>query len=155
MTVGKKIGAGFGLTVVMLVTVGALSFLSVTRLVEYNRWVIKTHKILTELEEVQLLFKNTEARAYGFVLSGDEKYLDYGTPAPEPYRKRLERLARWTEDNPKQQEPLERLTRLLDQEAKVLFGVATAKRKQDPKGQDAVKAAGDLLRQPFYKQMVE
>ena len=50
-SIGKKIGSGFGLALVMLATVGAVSYDSTTKLVESAGWVQHTHEVLNGLVE--------------------------------------------------------------------------------------------------------
>jgi CHASE3 domain sensor protein len=70
MTIGKKIAGIFVLTVLMVVVVGVLAFLSTIRLVEHNRWVSHTYKVLTELGELQLLVKDGDAGSRAYVITG-------------------------------------------------------------------------------------
>jgi CHASE3 domain sensor protein len=49
-SVGAKIGAAFGLVLIILVAIGAISYLSITKMVETSGMVDHTHKVLENLE---------------------------------------------------------------------------------------------------------
>src|SRR3954447_7654993 len=129
MTIGKKIAGAFGLTVVVLVAVGVLAFLGVLRLVEHNRWVNHTHKVLTELAELQLLVKDGEAGSRAYVITGLPTDAATARAAFAGYAKRFDELRQLTADNPQHQGHLKRLGRLLKEKIRILQDLVSLRDK--------------------------
>ena len=94
---------GFGLTLAVLVVGGVLGYTNARRLDDDRRMVGHTHEVIGALESLLSTLKDAETGQRGYLLAGDEKYL-------EPYEDALKRvpgefalLAELTSDNPDQQ----------------------------------------------------
>lgn len=81
-TFGKKIALGFGLSVAMLLVVGTVAYRSNDALVENDHRVTHTHEVLEEVARVLSVMKDAETGQRGFLLTGNEAYL-------EPYQSAL------------------------------------------------------------------
>ncbi len=115
MTVGKKIGTGFCLAVAALAIIGGTAYRSTLQLVETAGWVAHTEDVLRNLEQIISALKDAETGQRGYVITGEEPYL-------EPYHDGLGRIASdvdkvrsLTRDNDKQQRRLETLDPLIAQ----------------------------------------
>ena len=84
-TFGKKVAAGFALSFVLLVGVGVVAYQSITALAKTSYAVTHTHVVLEHLTSVLGLLKDAETGQRGFVITGDEAYL-------EPYRGAVDAL---------------------------------------------------------------
>jgi methyl-accepting chemotaxis protein len=84
-TFGKKVAAGFALSFVLLVGVGVVAYQSITALARTSYAVTHTHVVLEHLTNVLSVLKDAETGQRGFVITGDEAYL-------EPYRAAVEAL---------------------------------------------------------------
>ena len=84
-TVGKKIGAGFCLAIAVLAIIGTVAYRSTFQLVETAGWVSRTEDILRSIEAVISTLKDIEAGRRGYVITGDETYL-------EPYHSGMTRI---------------------------------------------------------------
>src|SRR5690349_14702752 len=73
--VGTKIGAGFGIALVIFVIAGIVSHRSLTELTDAAKWREHTYRVLTELAMLPRLLKQAESSTRGFALTGDENYL--------------------------------------------------------------------------------
>ena len=111
--VGTKIGAWFGLTMAIFVIVGAVSYRSTTDLVAAADLRKHAHEVLAELGDVLSLLQDIEIGQRGYVLTGDEAYL-------EPYQNALGKIApsiqqvrRLTENTPGAQRHLDTLEPLV------------------------------------------
>ncbi|MBI3853100.1 MAG: CHASE3 domain-containing protein [Verrucomicrobia bacterium] len=111
--VGTKIGVGFGLVMVIFVIVGAVSYRSTTQLIEASDLRKRTHDVLTQLAEVLWLLTDVQTGQRGYVLTGEDAYL-------EPYQSALGKLdqtvsetRRLTSDNAHQQRRLQMLEPLI------------------------------------------
>lgn len=74
-TFGKKIAFGFGISVTMLLVVGAVAYRSTDALVENNRRVTHAHEVLEAVARVLSVMKDAETGQRGFLLTGNETYL--------------------------------------------------------------------------------
>src|SRR5262249_25531522 len=146
---GKKIAAGFGLALAMLVAVGVLAFVSTARLVENERWVAHTHEVLTELEQLQAVVHQGMAAVRGFALTKDEKYLAPARTAPAAARQHLQKLSDLTKDNRTQQARIEQeLGPVLDRQLQLLKEVEAQAKADGPSGAARVlkdETARDVL----------
>ena len=84
-TFGKKVTAGFALSFVLLVGVGVVAYQSITALAKTSYAVTHTHVVLEHLTSVVNVLKDAETGQRGFVITGDEAYL-------EPYRSAVDAL---------------------------------------------------------------
>ncbi|MEO6786986.1 MAG: CHASE3 domain-containing protein [Chthoniobacteraceae bacterium] len=85
ITVGKKIGAGFLLAAAAIAIIGVASYRSTLKLVETAGWVAQTEDVLKNLEATISAAKDLETGRRGYVITGDEAFL-------EPYDAALARL---------------------------------------------------------------
>ena len=77
ISIGTKIGMGYGCALILLLIVGVTSYQNVTHGIENATWVARTHTTINELNHVALRMENAEAGLRGYLLSGDESYLDH------------------------------------------------------------------------------
>ena len=50
--------------------------MSTQHLIEANRWVVHTHEVIEGLEDVLSVLKDAETGQRGFVLTGQQRYLE-------------------------------------------------------------------------------
>ena len=105
-SIGKKIGSGFGVALVMLATVGAVSYDSTTKLIESAGWVQHTHEVLNGLDEVLSGMKDAETGQRGYVITGEGRYLEPYQGARDVVDQKLKYLRELIADNPIQQQRL-------------------------------------------------
>src|SRR5713226_1911354 len=75
-SIGTKIGGGFALALTILVVVGVVSYRSTTRFIEDAERVTHTHEVLEQLEVSFSLMKDTQRGERGYVISGQERFLE-------------------------------------------------------------------------------
>ncbi|MGE3803793.1 MAG: CHASE3 domain-containing protein [Gemmataceae bacterium] len=80
MTIGKRIAAGFGLALLVLFVIGGLALWRTSSLIKVNRSVLHTNNVLLALESLLSTMKDAETGQRGFLVTGEEPYL-------EPYQK--------------------------------------------------------------------
>ena len=113
-TFGRKLALGFAIAVLTLAVIGFSGYRSTTHLIENDQWVTHTHEVRTKLADLVSLLKDAETGQRGFVITGDESFL-------EPYRAALPDIAKTvgdvrnlTADNEVQQRRLTALQPLID-----------------------------------------
>lgn len=106
-TFGRKIAAGFALSFVLLIVIGAVSYRSLNKLTSTSEWVAHTHEALEHIAGVFSLLKDAETGQRGFVITGDETFLEpYQTSSGEILNV-VKELRELTADNPNQQKRLD------------------------------------------------
>src|SRR5882672_10487958 len=111
--VGMKIGAGYGLALAILVAIGAASYQSTTKLTETSGWVAHTHQVLEKLDAVLSGMKDAETGQRGYIITGEERYLEPFRAAQETINQKVKTLRDLTRDNANQQRRLDILEPLI------------------------------------------
>ena len=75
-TLGRKIAAGFGLSLLLLMAIGSVAYASLTKLTSTSQWVTHTHEVLEHIAGVLSLLKDAETGQRGYVITGDEALLE-------------------------------------------------------------------------------
>src|SRR6267378_5467666 len=136
MTIGKKIGGGFGMALAILLVIGFLTYRSTTKLIETNRLVAHTYEVLADLEALLSTLKDAETGQRGFLITGDEPYLEPYHAALAKIDSIVKELRRLTSDNLNQQRRLDVLEPLISKKVEELKETIEA-RKQKEKGFEA------------------
>src|SRR6266851_5828625 len=121
-TFGRKIAAGFTLAFLLLLGIGGVSYRSISVLTGTSQLVTHTHQVLEHVAEVFSLLKDAETGQRGYVITGDETFLEpyqTGTSSVHTVVKELREL---TADNPNQQKRID--------EAEPLIAAKLAELKQ-------------------------
>ena len=135
--VGTKIGAGFGLALAIFVIVGAVSYRSTTELIEASDLRKHTYDVLSQLDETLSLLKDAEIGQRGYLLTGEESYLEPYQTALGKIDKSLQEVRKLTADNPRQQQRLDALEPLVKN--RLAFAKETIDARRAAKGQEAVQ----------------
>jgi len=75
-TFGRKIAAGFALAFLLLLGIGAVAYRSIATLTSTSHSVAVTHQVLEHIAGVLSLLKDAETGQRGFVITGDDSYLE-------------------------------------------------------------------------------
>lgn len=106
-SIGAKIGSGFALALIILLIIGTASYRSTVRLVDTAGWVAHTHQVLAKLEKLLSHLKDAETGQRGFIITGEERYLQPYDSAVAELDKAYADVKELTKDNPLQQRRLE------------------------------------------------
>jgi methyl-accepting chemotaxis protein len=112
--VGMKIAAGFALALAILVAIGAVSYQSTAKLTETAKWVAHTYQVLEKLEGVLSGMMDAETGQRGYILTGEERYLEPYRDAQASVDQKIKSLRELTKDNVDQQRRLDILEPLID-----------------------------------------
>ncbi len=110
--VGAKIGAGFLLAILVLLLIGLLTYRSISALVQASEWRRHSYQVLQHVERVLSLLKDAETGQRGFIITGEERYLDPYQVALREMDGEIATLRNLTSDNPGQQQRLDSLQKL-------------------------------------------
>src|SRR6266436_7298950 len=126
----SKVRLGFAFALACLAVIGVVSYLSVVRLKENAASVERTHEVLSSLELLLAASTDSETAERGYVITGDESYL-------EPYRQagavvdgQTRHLRALTADNRAQQQRLDSVMALVTERLAILRGVIDLRRDQ-------------------------
>jgi methyl-accepting chemotaxis protein len=136
-TFGRKIAAGFALSLVLLTAIGGVSYRSITKLTRTSQWVTHTHEVLEHIDRLLGLLKDAETGQRGYLITGDEASLEpYHTGSGEVLDV-VKELRKLTADNPNQQRRLDAAEPLIAAKLAELKQTIDLRRKGDL--DDAVK----------------
>ena len=159
-TVGTKIGAGFGLSLLILLIIGAVSYRSTNDLIESAGLRQQSYLVLGQLENVSSLMKDAQRGERGYVITGEERFLEPYNTSLEKIRETLKEIQKMTVDNSRQQQSLDTLDPLIEKELAELKKVIDIRREkgleaavQEVKTGQGKKAMDDIQR--VIKEMVD
>jgi methyl-accepting chemotaxis protein len=127
-TIGTKIGGGFALALMALLIIGAVSYRSTTGLIDTATAVDHSHLVLENLEQLLSTLKDAETGQRGFVITGEERYLDPYNAALGQSEQVLKTIRELTRDNEDQQKRLDTLEPLIAGKFAELKGVIDLRR---------------------------
>src|SRR6185312_1644647 len=114
-SIEQKTGAGLAVAGLTLLLVAGLSYRNARSFIEASQWVSHTHNVLAELEATASTLADAQTATRGYIITGQEVFLEpYRTAVPE-VRVHLDRLKSLTSDNRDQQRRLAMLETAIDE----------------------------------------
>ncbi|MEG4252712.1 MULTISPECIES: CHASE3 domain-containing protein [unclassified Microcoleus] len=126
-----QITAGIGMVVALLIFNAATSYRNTLKLVENERLVSHTHRVLTELEATLSTLKDAETGQRGYLLTGEERYLEPYHSAIARINQQVVGLQQLTADNNLQQQRIRNLKIAIDSKLAELEGTINLRRQQN------------------------
>jgi methyl-accepting chemotaxis protein len=123
MTVGKKIATGFGVAMAILLVIGLVCYRSTTEFLKAAERRAHAHSVLEVIGEIDTLLADAQRGERGFVLTGDEPYLDPYQNATETIPPALQKLRDLVAGDSAQQDRLAKLEPLIRKELDELKNV--------------------------------
>ena len=105
-TFGKKIAAGFALSFVLMAMIGVAAYRSINTLSNTSQMVAHTHRVLDRLAEVLNVLQDAEIGGRGYIITGDESFLQPYQNAETKVATVVNDLRALIADNPAQQKRL-------------------------------------------------
>ncbi|MFY9743656.1 MAG: CHASE3 domain-containing protein [Candidatus Sulfotelmatobacter sp.] len=102
-SIGTKIGSVFGLALVILIAIGAVSYNSTAEFMDSAGWVAHTYEVLDNLAGFLAAMKDAETGQRGYVITGQDQYLEPYLSASAIANQNLKSLRQLTADKPVQQ----------------------------------------------------
>ncbi|ADO69300.1 methyl-accepting chemotaxis protein [Stigmatella aurantiaca] len=130
MTIGKKIVTGFGLCLLVLLAVALVAFQGAEQLVRTSDDVVTSREQARYLREVRTMLLDAETAQRGFLLTGQERYLDPYVRALPNIETDLEELKRAFQNEPQQEVRLTRLERQIREKLAELAETIRLRREQ-------------------------
>ncbi len=130
LKIGSKIGASFALGLAILSAIGYVSYRTTQELITTSYWENHTYQVLGLLDEVSSKIKDAETGQRGYIITGQDPYLEPYQSAIASLEQPLQKLRKLTADNPNQQNQLNILEPLVKERVNVLKKVIAARDNQ-------------------------
>jgi PAS domain S-box-containing protein len=144
-----KLQLAFGSAVLALLVVGAVSYRSLVESRESDQWVRHTHEVLEKLQDLLAAMQTVESNARGYLLTGDESFLDVYRAGIAKTQRDQVILRDLTADNAGQQQRLDALATLAAQKFKLAEKVLSLRRTS------GLQAATDAIQEGSGKQIMD
>ncbi len=108
-TENRVVNFGFALAILILFTIGGVSYLNTVRLIEAERRQDEALEILARLSRLQSTMLDLQSAARGFALTGDEAFLEPYRAAEEAFGPLVAELAGMVRGNTEMERRLEEL----------------------------------------------
>jgi len=128
-SIRAKLAAGIA-TSVLVLFVGGASYYAVVRATRAAESVAHTDAVLLERERLLSVLKDAETGARGYILTGEEEFLDPYYEAVEQVPRSLDRLRQLTSDNPRQQPRIDTLESVARQSVELNEQIVRIRRRQ-------------------------
>jgi PAS domain S-box-containing protein len=102
-TLERKLTVGFAIILAILLINALIAASCIRNLASNGRWVLHSHFVLSEIDELESGLKDAGYGVLGYVLTGRQGFLDRDRRGMEQVVHRLSSLRRLTRDNPEQQ----------------------------------------------------
>ena len=113
MSIGKKIAAGFGLCLLVLLTVALVAFQGAHQLTQTADGLVESRDQARSIRDVRSILLDAETGQRGYLLTGDARYLEPYERALQDMAMRLDGLHKILNDDPEQRARLARIEPLI------------------------------------------
>ncbi|HLP50600.1 MAG TPA: response regulator [Chitinophagales bacterium] len=154
LSLGQKILTGFIICTVILTAVGVFAYKNNEKFVASNDWVEHTHQVLFEFGEILNYNIDLESSARGYVITGDDKYLETFANNKINLFQHLNQLRLLTGDNTAQQKNLTELEKNLERRLAHLENVIDVRKESAEKATLLVTSGEGKRIQDGIKQII-
>ena len=76
MKVSYKISIGYGVILILMLVTSLVVSISISSIIDASRWVNHTYEVIRKAESVQAVMVDMETGQRGFLIAGEDEYLD-------------------------------------------------------------------------------
>ena len=145
----RPVLGGFVIATAILVFVGWLSYRNTARFAEASEWQKHTYEVLTNLDRTVARLVDAETGQRGYLLTGEEAYLEPYRTAIKDLDQTIGDLKSLTSDNPNQQKRIQILEPLVEKKLTEL------QRTIDLRKNEGLAAANSVVLQGSGKQAMD
>ena len=127
----RTVQFAFGAAIAILLIVAGFAYRSIVISGENGRWVQHTYEVLENLQDIQFALETVSSSIRGYVLTGEETYLDRYRAARVSLEQHTAAVGELTSDNPVQRENMLVLARLSAGELGRADEIINLRRNQD------------------------
>src|SRR5271168_2414669 len=132
MTFKSRLVAGLGTAFAVLLLVAAISYASLLRNASDRQWVTHTYEVLEKLADVETNLNDAESSQRGYLLTGEDSYLEPYEAAISRAQQSLQNVRHLTVDNPQQQHTLDGFEPLISERLTVLKAGIQIRKAEGP-----------------------
>ncbi len=147
LTLERQIQLVFLIALLLLLITGFFAYRSANSLTEALRWEKHTQEVLLKLDDTLILATEAENGGRGFVVTGNESYLEPFNESEQKIKQNLAELRRLVSDNDKQKTEISRLENLTEEKISFTKNLVETRRNQ------GLKAASDIIESGQGKKM--
>jgi len=144
-----KLQFALGSAVLALLVTGAVSYRSIVESSESNLWVHHTEQVLEKLQDLLAAMQTSESNTRGYLLTGDESFLELYRAGIATTGKNLTMLRNLTTDNAGQQRRLDALSTLASQQFQL------AKQVLRLRQENGLEAATEVMQKESGNQIMD
>lgn len=115
LSIRNKIVLGFGVPLLLMLTVLVLLFISTERQLDTAKWVEHTHEVISSGHEITKLLVDMETGERGFLITGNPIFLEPFDNAIKVWSTKLDNIKVLVSDNPEQVERINQIITLHQQ----------------------------------------
>ncbi len=145
-TFKRNLLIGFGLSLLLLVVSSVASFFSIRNLLQSAYWVDHTNVVILKLESTLSYMKDAETGQRGYLLTGDEDFLEPYRGAADSIQANIKAIKVLTGDNAEQQEEIEMLRSLLVRRQALLEKSINARKAGQAISFDTLQSGRSIMR---------
>ena len=144
-TLNRNLAIGFGFSLLLLLASSIASYLSIDSLLSSSRWVNHTYEVMAKLDHAGSQLKEAESSQRGYLLSGDELFLEPYSLSRDEALRNIQEVKKLTADNIVQQRNVEMLNQLVSRRFFYLRQVIDGKKENNLIDLAKVKAGKFLM----------
>ncbi|TCD10965.1 methyl-accepting chemotaxis protein [Oricola cellulosilytica] len=152
--IGAKFAVTFALLIGMFLAIAGTAFMSLRTIEEADGWNVHTYNVLGHSDTLIASVVNQETGVRGYLVSGDENFLEPYIAGKADFQKALKTLLEITSDNPAQQARLQKVgqlendwrTEIAEREIALMKNPATVEQAREIEASGAGKGLMDALR---------
>ncbi|MGH9514049.1 MAG: CHASE3 domain-containing protein [Terriglobales bacterium] len=129
-SIQRKTAAGLAAVALILTVAAGLSYRSARAFIQASEWVSHTHEVLVELESTLSAVAEAQTATRGYIITGQEGFLEPYEAAAPAIRNHIERLDSLTADNPSQRRHLAELRTAITKKLESLQSNIDLRRQQ-------------------------
>jgi len=148
-TIGTKISGIVAFAIAIFLILGIISTRMVNNLIASADWNTHTYKVLAAQESIISLLKDAETGQRGFIITGEENYLEPFNSAINKVYQQINSVVELTNDNPEQQESLVKLRILVNDKIEELNQTIELRRN------DGFDAALNVVKSDLGKEIMD
>jgi len=114
-SVEVQVALGAVASLLMLISIGCVSYYSTNHLVDTEKWVAHTHEVIATLEQGLVILTDAETKQRGYLLTGNEEFKKDSQLAQTKIASWYTEIRLLTADNPQAQRELDALNSLISQ----------------------------------------
>ncbi|MBE9601230.1 CHASE3 domain-containing protein [Pedobacter sp. MC2016-24] len=128
----RNLVLGFGISLFLLLLSSGISYFSISQLMESQRWVEHTTQVRSALNNLISLMKDAETGQRGYLLTGDDTFLEPYNGAKAQVLEFYSEVQQLTRDNQSQQHDLPLMEKLIEEKFSIIERTISEKKRGLP-----------------------